>query len=92
MSPRRLLRVSGGVRAVLEVMPVRLHQPGVMIFNARCAVQALLWRGLLVCRRRLLRVSGGVRAVLQVVSAQRPLFHWVVYPTNTSLCMAPRSY
>ncbi len=44
---RRLLRVSGGVRAVLEVMPVRLHQPGVMIFNARCAVQALLWRAFL---------------------------------------------
>ena len=89
---RRLLRVSGGVCTVLEGMPVRLHRPGVMIFNARCAVQALLWRGLLVSRRRLLRVSGGVCAVLQVVAAQRPLFHWGVYPTNTSLCMAPRSY
>jgi hypothetical protein len=89
---RRLLRVNGGVCTVLEAMTVRLQRPGVMIFNARCVVHAVLWRGLLVSCRCLLRVSGGVCAVLQVVAAQRPLFHWGVYPTNTSLCMAPRSY
>ena len=59
------LWVSGGVRAVLEVMQVRLRRPGVLIFNARCAVQALLWLGLLVCCRCLLRVSGGVFAMME---------------------------
>ena len=54
----------------MSVMSVRLCWPGVMIFNTRCAVQALLCRGLLVSCRCLLRVSGGVCAVLEVTSVR----------------------